>query len=213
MASPQPPMSRRTNIEAIQESLNDLRLTNLKPDEIRRRLREMDPQEVQKRLAARNVTRRDLDNHLQKGFFREYVFSIQSPKDWFGGIPVISHLAAAIGSGVGTVWKIGTLKFVEGIMNKIPVINKIPYIGKIARWAAVGALSYYMWGLWNSIAGLRGDAAVDTILDVENATRIANPADPLTYSGGAPASGATGVAPQAPMSPTNTFPINPGTAR
>lgn len=212
MASPQPPMNRRPTNEALRDSLRDLGVDNLSIDEARSRLQGMRNEDINARLAARNVTRRDLDNHLQKGFFKEYVFSVQSAKDW-GGIPVVSHLAALVASGVGTVWKIGSLKFVEGIVNKIPVINKIPYIGKIARAAAVAALSFYLWGLWNDVKGLRGDAAVDTILDVENATRIANPADPLTYGGGSAASGATGVAPQVPMPSNNVFPINPGTAR
>lgn len=110
----------------------------------------------------------DVHNESQKGSFRrwidEYVYSPSHPI-------------------VGTLWKLGTAKPIEGVVNAIPIVNKIPLLGKIARWATVGAVTGWLLNLFRE--GMAG-------VGVERINAAFNAARP---------SGRISTAPNPPISP------------
>lgn len=167
--------------------------------------------------SASQRAREDADNNERKSWWKDYVVS---PKDvpLIGGIPILSHAAAAVGTVI-TAKPVGglTQDAVAYLFRKISggtgregwkgTVGNV--LGTAARIAAVWAMGHYGFKLWNHIKGVRADAAVNTIQDVQDATRLANPSDPVTYGGGSAASGSTGVAPNVIDNSINTAPISP----
>ncbi len=160
--------------------------------------------------SAEQRLREDAANNEQKDWWKDYVVS---PKDvpLIGGIPILSHAVA----GLGTIL---TAKPVGGAVTNLSykVIGRegwrgsvSRFLGTAARIAAMWAMGHYGFKLWNYVKGLRADAAVNTVMDVQEATKLANVPDPVTYGGGSAASGSTGVAPNVVNPGVNAFPTIP----
>ncbi len=215
-------------VHATQEQLDALltRVWNERKDELRTRFKIQGFDDLRRQVetarlstqatpsakpkSAEALAKEDAHNNEQKSWWKDYVIS---PKDvpLIGGIPILSHAVA----GVGTIL---TAKPVEGAVTNLAykAIGKEGWRGSVSRFlgtsariAAMVAMGYYGWKLWNYVTGLRADAAVNTILNVEDATKIANVPDPVTYGGGSAASGSTGVAPNVVNPTVNPVPSNP----
>jgi hypothetical protein len=225
-------VTKQDIVHATQEQLDALltRVWNERKDELKTRFKikgfdELKKQVETARLSAKSapstqpksaevVARENADNNEKKSWWKDYVVS---PKDvpLIGGIPILSHAVAALGTVL-------TAKPVEGAVTNISykVIGKegwrgsvSRFLGTAARVAAMVAMGYYGWKLWNHVTGLRADAAVDTIMDVQEVKKLANVPDSVTYGGGSAASGSTGVAPNVIGTTVNTAPINPADLR